>query len=236
MKTAIFIRSHLPDFEFLSYCLRSIQKFATGFDRIVIAVPQGQEQHLRHLTVEKVVPVHDEAGRGYLNQQKDKLNADILTKADMVFNLDSDCVLNRPINPQMFMAGDRPRWMMTPWKDVMEAKKNWFHIMCKCVQECPEHEFMRRHGLMIPAWAYVEFRAFIQATHGVEMQAYVMNVHGNEFSEFNCLGFYLWKFHRDKIHWHDTSVDGIPEASITQAWSWGGLTQELRNQYEILLA
>jgi hypothetical protein len=150
--------------------------------------------------------------------------------------LDSDCVLTEPVTPATFMDGDKPRWLITPWKDCMEVKKHWFHVLCRCLQECPEHEFMRRHGLMIPRWALQAFRDFILATHGIEMPAYVMNVSKHEFSEFNCIGFYLWLHHRDKIAWHDTSILGVPPCPIEQAWSWSEMTQEHRNRMEMLLA
>ena len=104
--------------------------------------------------------------------------------------------------------------------------------------ECPEHEFMRRHGAMVPRWALKAFRDHIQELHGISMDAYVMNVPRHEFSEFNCLGFYLWLYHRDKIAWHDTSAMGVPPIQMEQAWSWDekGITQEYRNRMEMLLA
>lgn len=231
----IFIKSYPPDFDRLSYCLRSLTKFARGFVRTVLAVPPG---HGLHLTQEAIVEIPEQTP-GYLFQQTVKLNADLhIHRADFIWYIDSDCVLTRETRPDEFLVDGKPRWMMTPWKDCFESKKIWYHIMAKCVQECPQHEFMRRHGIMIPRWALAAFREFIQKTHGMTMDAYVMNQPGHEFSEFNCIGFWLWCFHRDKIHWHDTSVDGIPDDPIEQSWSWAeeGITQEYRNRMEILLA
>jgi len=178
------------------------------------------------------------APESYMSQQVAKMNADNHTPADFILHLDSDCVFTEPVTPETFMQDGKPRWLMTPWKDCFESKRIWFHVIAKAIQDCPQHEFMRRHGLVIPRWAYGEFRAFIEKTHGIPLDAYVMNQPGHEFSEFNCIGFWLWLYHRDKIHWHDTSTDGIPPCPIEQSWSWqeGGMTQEERNKMELLLA
>ena len=229
----IAIKSYPLDFEYLGYCLRSIHRFATGFRHILLMLPPD---HGLHLTQEKIFI--KPGPESYLYQQVCKLNVDWHTDADFIMHLDSDCVLNTPVTPSTFMVGDKPRWLMTPWKDCYESKKAWFHVVAKCVQEAPEHEFMRRHGIMIPKWAYGAFRDFVQKTHGISVDAYVMNQPGHEFSEFNCIGFWLWLYHRDKIHWHDTSIDGIPPCPIEQSWSWdaNGMTQEFRNRMEMLLA
>lgn len=172
----------------------------------------------------------------YMTQQVAKLNADRFSKADNILHVDSDCIFIRPVTPETFMRDGTPRWLMTPWSECPDAKKAWMHVMVKCLQECPPAEFMRKSTIISPRWAYAEFRAFIEKTHGVTMEAYVSNQPNREFSEYNCLGFYLWLYHRDKIAWHDTSVLGVPEPWEMQHWSWGGLTNELRNQMEIILA
>lgn len=229
----IFIKSYPPDFGHLSYCLRSLHKFARGFRRILLAVPPG---HGLNLTAESVIEIMEQQP-GYLFQQVTKLNADLHTHdADFIWYVDSDCVITEPITPQDFMVGDKARWLITPWKDCMEVKKHWFHVLCRCLQECPEHEFMRRHGIMIPRWALAAFREHIQTLHGITMDSYVINSPKHEFSEFNAIGFFLWLYHRDKIHWHDTSIDGVPPCQIMQAWSYAEMTQEYRNKIEVLLA
>lgn len=236
MSTAIFIRSYAKDFEWLSFCLRSIHKFATGFCEVIVAVPTQDLPKLMHLTAETLIGVHDDGSRGYLNQQESKMHADMHTQADYICHLDSDCCLTQPVTPKTFMRDGKPLWLMTPWKDCMESKKTWAHVMMKCLQECPEHEFMRRHGITIPRWAYGAFREHVQKLHGITLSQYIMNQPGNEYSEFNCIGFYLWLHHRDKISWHDTSVLGVPPSVMDQAWSWGGMTPEIKNQLTILTA
>lgn len=238
MKTcSIFCRSYEKDFQWLAYMLRSIQKFATGFCEIIVAVPEGQERKLSHLTVETVITVHD-GQPGYLAQQESKLNADLHTQADYIVTIDSDTIFTRPVTPQTFMRDGKPIWMMTPW-DAMKGgdeKKAWMHTMVKAIQECPTHEFMRKCTPMLPRWAYGKFREFMQATHKVTLTEYIMSQPKHEFSEWNSIGFFLYLHHRESFFWWDTTVLGLPEKWENQRWSWGGLTPEIRAEIEAALA
>lgn len=235
MKTAIFIRSYDKDFEWLAYCLRSIAKFASGFSEIVVTVPNGQKPPIG--TNERLVYVHD-GQPGYLCQQSDKLNADIhCPDADYILHFDSDTIFTAPVTPDFFFSKGHPIWVMTPFDESPEdQKKAWLHVMVKCLREMPPYEFMRKSAIIAPRWLYPKFREFIQNTHKMDMVDYVMNQPGHEFSEYNCLGFYAWLYHRDKLHWHDTVADGIPDWPFKQMWSWGGLTQEIKNEIELAIA
>lgn len=236
MTCSIFIRSYEKDFPWLQYCLRSLAKYATGFSEIVIAVPEGQQHALKHLTRERVVAVHD-GQPGYLCQQADKLNADRHCKGDFILHVDSDTIITKPITPETFMEGDKARWLMTPMAHMpYEVKKAWLHVCVKTCHVWPEYEFMRKVTVMVPRWAYGEFRKFIQNLHGQTMESWVMNQPNMEFSEYNTLGLFLWTYHRDKIHWHDCSVNGVPDPWEHQGWSWGGLNDEIRGRLEHALA
>jgi hypothetical protein len=237
MKTAIFIRSYERDYPWLEYCLRSIQKFATGFWEIVICVPEGQDGPLKHLTAEQVVTTHD-GQPGYLCQQLNKLQADLHTPgADYVLHFDSDMMFTAPVTPEFFFKDGKPVWVVTPWSVLTgDEKKAWMHVLVKALQEFPPYEFMRKCATMVPRWLYAEFRAHMEKLHGVTIEQYVMNQPAHEFSEYNCLGFYAWLYHRDKFHWHDTTIDGVPKWPFRQRWSWSGLTQQERNEMEIALA
>lgn len=234
MKTSIFIRSYSADFGWLAYCLRSLQKFATGFHEIVIAVPQGEEHALSHLTAERVIPVHN-GQPGYLAQQVSKLNADLHCSGDFILHIDSDCILTRPVTPETMMRNGKPIWLMTPWEQCPDAKKAWYHVMAKLFLDVSEYDFMRRSTIMVPRFAYAKLRGFIEEMHGYKMDAYVMNQPNHEFTEYNALGFYLWKFHREAIAWRNTATDGVPEPWEMQSWSYGGITPEIRDKMEAIL-
>ncbi len=235
MSTAIFIRSYDKDFPWLNYCLRSIQKFATGFCEVIVAVPEGQAKLLKHLTAETVIEVHD-GKPGYLAQQMDKLNADLHSGADRILHFDSDSVFTRPVKPETFINGIKPIWVMTPFdKEDEDKKKFWMHVMFKCLRRVPEHEFMRKVAIMAPRELYPAFREHIERVHGMSMETYVMNQPGHDFTEYNCLGFYAWLFHREKLHWHNTTTDGVPDWPFRQFRSWDGLDDATRDYMEELL-
>lgn len=232
MTTSIFVRSYEKDFPWLAYCLRSIHKFATGFQEVVVCIPEGTDLNL---TAERVVKVK-ETCEGYVHQQISKLNADLYTAADNVVYLDSDCVLTKPLTPEDLMTDGKPDWLITPMDKVGEdARKAWFDVMKDCIGHPPEFEMMRRHPQMIPAWALVSFKEFIRGKHGKSMEAYAAGRPHRNFSEFNVMGFYLHAHHHDKINWLNTD-DGVPEPLLIQAWSHGGITPEIKQQFEDILS
>jgi hypothetical protein len=228
----IFIKSYRGDFKWLSYCLRSIQKFATGFRDIVIVVPDTDS--LDHLTAERVIKVK-ESGDPYMFQQAVKMSADEYSDADFFSFVDSDCIFTEAVTPETFMTDGKVNWLHTPWSQIADdTSKVWSEVMRRCIGEDPPAEYMRRHPQMIPRWALQEFRGFVAEKHGVSLEHYILSQPGRYFSEFNCVGFYLWLYHREKIHWIDTT-DGIPPTVLIQKWSWGGLTPEIRQEFETIL-
>jgi len=73
----------------------------------------------------------------------------------------------------------------------------------------------------------------------MELKDYIMSQPYREFSEFNCLGFYLYEYHRDKFEWFDTSKhpeSEWPTLTVDQCWSWGGLTDEIKAKWENILS
>ncbi len=155
----ILIRSYSRDFPWLSYALRSVQKFATGFRDVVIVIPDTDD--LPNLTVEKVVKVRDTMP-GYMAQQWSKLNAPAYSDADAFLYMDSDCIFTEPVTPETFMTDGRVNWLHTPFDKVGEdARRAWFEVMKKCIGEEPQHEMMRRHPQLIPRWALLEFQGFV---------------------------------------------------------------------------
>lgn len=236
MSTSIFIRTYHADLGWLSYCLRSIQRFCSNFKEVVITIPEGQKHLLSHLTAERVIGVYD-AQPGYKGQQVSKLTADIHTDSQFVLHCDSDCIFTKPVTPQTFMRDNKALWYWRPWKDCAdEERKAWMHVTTKLLQSFPPGEFMRKSTMMIPRFGYAALREFIQKTHGIPMEAYLMNQPNNEASEYNYMGAYLYEHHRERVAWHNESVDGPPPSNELQFWSYGGLTEEIRNKMEAILA
>lgn len=240
MKVSIFIRSFEGDFQWLTYCLRSIHKFAHGFHEIVIAIPDGQR--LDHLTEERIVYV--KAGKDdYVQQQVDKLHADLYCEGDYIWNIDSDTIIIKDVQAwdsfdggSVFTMGEKPLWLMTPIERVLSNDPNthaWKRAMTKFSGVEPRWEYMRRIGQMIPRWAYGCFREFCLRRHDRTFEQWASE-QNREVSEFNLIGQFLHLNFPNFIHFHDTTYS-LPEPVVKQFWSRGGLTNEIRAEMETLL-
>lgn len=224
----IFIKTWDRDYPWLGYCLKSIAKFAYGFRRTIAQSPNPlpdfdwiesrvrTDQHEHEKDKEP----------GYLWQQVCKLYADQKTDADFILFMDSDCVFTRNVTPEDFIKDGKPIWQYTPLDQARPDQHVWAPVMEKFLGKKPEHEFMRRHPFIVPRWAFEELRTFCKYRHGKSLEDYIMDQRdpGNtlalNFSEWNCLGFFLWEYHRSKVHWVLDSEADRP--CIYQGFTHGG--------------
>jgi FkbM family methyltransferase len=119
--------------------------------------------------------------------------------------------------------------LTVPWREPTE----------KFLGEPVEFEFMRRAPVLIPRWAYAELEAFCQRQHGCHVGDYIGRQPLRAFSEYNAMGAFLYRYHRDKFHWIDTSAtpeSEWPELTVKQCWSYGGLTDEIRAEFDRILS
>lgn len=254
MTTSILIKSFQKDFGWLSYCLKSIHKFATGFSEVVVIIPDDCNLPL---TAERLVKLKEPGpvatspanhGSGYVWQQIVKMNADKYTSSDFVCHLDSDCIFTRPVTPQDLMVGTevtkyytveyKPLWLMTPFADIIPTDPNLISHK-ESIQNFsgiePEFEYMRRHSQVIPRWAYGCFRDYVQQKHGMSFEQWALSQKFRGVTEFNFMGQFLHREFTNFIHFHDTRF-GIPESFVLQSWSWNGITPEIRDKMEKILA
>jgi hypothetical protein len=229
--TSIFIRSYPKDFSWLSYCLRSIKQFTSGFHDTIIVVPaDGELPELLDSELVYALKSPAENSCDYLWQQNCKLYADTFTDADWILHTDSDTIFTRPVTPETYLKNGKFVWMMTPMGEAHPNEASaWRKVMHKFMGKKPEFEFMRRHPFLLPRWLYGELRAFCLKQHGVELKDYVMSQPYREFSEFNVLGFYAYEFHRDKFEWFDTSKhpeNEWPVLTVDQCWSHNPIPTE----------
>jgi Family of unknown function (DUF6492) len=232
----IFIKSFHGDYEWLTYCLRSIAKFATGFRRRIVVAPDEEWKRMLFGAGEIKTVVQRESENGYLFQQVCKLNADQYTDADFVLFMDSDCVFTRPVTPETFMRNGKPIWLMTPFDKAREDQRAaWVPVMTKWMNKVPEYEFMRRHPFMFPSWFFEKIRGFCANEHGVTLDDYIMHQPRRSFSEFNCAGFLAYEHFRDRFDWINTETDEVPPETVLQNWSPGGLTEGIEAELERLL-
>lgn len=228
MITDIFIRTYHKDINWLSYCLKSIHKFAYDFRDVIICIPESQAHLLAHLTNEKIVTCKEYAD-DYLGQQISKLNAHTYTDADRILFSDSDVVYVEPFSPEDFTVEGKPRIMKTHYSKVGDAIC-WKSITEKCLGVTVEYEYMRRNELMY----YSETLRQLHLFYNNELNGYIENQPARQFSEYNILGAYADIYHQDKYFWMDTDLFEIPKPKVRQFWSWGGIEPHLSEINKIL--
>lgn len=211
----IFIKTRAHDKEWYDFCLLSIRKFASGFRTTFTKFDENDKQP------------------GYLWQQVCKLHADEHTDAEWILFMDSDCVFTQPVSPGDFIHDGKPIWLYTPLDKARPDQHVWAPVMEKFLGKKPEHEFMRRHPFVVQRWMLDALRTFCKYRHGKSLEDYIMGEADPEnglalrFSEWNCLGFFLWEYHRDKVHWVLDSEAGPPV--VYQGFTHGGEQRKLED-------
>lgn len=227
MTCDIFYRSYKNDFEWLGYSLKSVNKFASGFNRVHIAVPTEDLACVPSVHGEGLHIVHDNC-EGYMGQQITKLHADEFCEADYVAHLDSDCILEKKLYAGNLFINGKPVYLRedgtdSPWIDIAAVTLGWRD----------SNEYMRRLPIVYPRWIYLEFRNWIEKKHGMSLDNWVAIQPSRRFSEFQSLGQWAYEYHRDAFHWMHPSE--FP-AYVSQFWSWGGITPEIKEKIDNILA
>jgi hypothetical protein len=117
MKTELFIVTYSKDFSWLHYCLKSIQKFASGFSAVSILVPKSDGHALLLMTKEFCggsIPIRCLEGdewpeKGMLWHMAQITRADEwCPDADYIAHFDPDCIFTAPVTPDTFIKDGKP--------------------------------------------------------------------------------------------------------------------------------
>jgi hypothetical protein len=242
MRTALFIKSYAADFGFLSYCLKSINKFVRGIGEVIVAVQDEDAPALKAmgLSRERIEIVPRYTSDGYLDQEIHKLVAYRYTDAHQILFFDSDCIAIREFEPRDLLLDGKPRWLMTPYSKLVNADGSqatpWRAITSKALGRDVEWEFMRMHPLMVGRRTLIDFCQWMEQHHNCSLEHYIGLQPAREFSEWNAIGAWAYYYRPDVFSFWDTEINGVPEPFVRQFWSWGGLTPEIRTEMERLLA
>ena len=235
MNCDILIRSYYKDFRWLRYCLRSIDKYCSGFRYVVVVVPESSIERLfwMGLTSSMIFRCRDYQD-DYLGQQVTKLMADTFTDADFICHVDSDCIFHRPITPRDLFSNGRLEMAMTPYRKLSRHVP-WQNITQRLFRRNIAYEFMRRQPQAFPRWLYRELRDHVQTIHGSDIESYVTAQPPRGFSEYNALGAFAYYFHRTEFTWFDTSKRKPKEELCKWYWSWGGISPKIQREIGIIL-
>ena len=210
----IFIKSYYKDFKFLNYCLKSIEKYLTGYNKIVIVIPKRDYQiYMAVIHTDLPIELHavDEYGDGYLYQQYCKMTAYKYCDSQFIMFVDSDCIFYKHINLQPLIINGTPEILYTHYSKVGDAIC-WKPCTERFMNDTVHYEYMRRLPL-------IYHRETLETIHTLEpnLESIVMN--SGMFSEFNALGAWAHKNHADKYRFENTDNWQYVDHLNIQLWS-----------------
>lgn len=234
MKHALFIRTYSGDLKWLVHCLRSIVKYTTGWDELIITLPE-QEVHLMDgfgLTHGRVIGVPSMKD-DYVGQQITKLSAHHYTDADIITFVDSDTLFTIPTSPKDFMLNGKLVIYKTKYTSIQSP---WQPITERGIGFPVEWEYMRRFPLSYYRETLVNLEHHIKIiTNGMSLRRFGNTRPYRALSEFNLLGAYAERYQNDMYIFKDTEANELPPPHVRQFWSWGGITIDVINEINTIL-
>ncbi len=234
MKTEILIATWSKDIDYLVWNLKSIRKFASGFEGTTLLVaeqetplfdPIASEFGCRVATYDRV----PDAARWHIQMQGEKCCADIhCPDADFILHTDSDCAFTEAVTPEDYFVGGKPvmlieqfsRLQNNPWQEPTE-----YALGFPCL-----YETMRRHPQVNPRGIYAPLRNHVGLRHHMNFEHYVITRKADYpwgISEHCLLGAFAlgrpeWK---SQYIWIDVGAMARPKDKIIQHWSHSPIDQ-----------
>lgn len=214
MKTVdVFYKSHAKDFWILYISLDTLKKNLTGYNKVVILIPEKEKNlfDTRNLPDRTEVHYVPEYGEGYLYQQLCKLQAYKYCFAEFIMYSDSDCIYTRPVNLQDYVRDGKPEILYTDYKDV-ESAQIWQAPTEVMMGHPVQWEFMRRNN-------GVFYRSTIEAINKWKPNLETVVMSAARFSEFNLMGAWAFEFESHNYKFTNTANwDYVPPLA-DQIWS-----------------
>jgi len=223
-KVSIFIRTYRRDVVWLDFCLQSIHANLKGWDEIVVAIPEGQESHLRYLGSERRVST-PRFREDYVGQQSAKLQAHRHVRGDYVLFVDSDVVFQPGTDVAEFFDGGRPilgKWRYASMVAAGERGARWRFAVERLFGEMPEWEYMRGNGARL---YHVDTLRRLEQRFP-DLEAYARTCRRKDFSEFNILGYFAERTEPERYVFRDVEVEALPPQRSRQFWTVDGVTPE----------
>lgn len=244
MKVSIFICSYRKHFPYLIYCLRSIERFARGFNGVTILVPDEDIEELRQITgslsgesgmLFHCVSGEEWPGKGFLWHMAQILRADEwCPEADYIAHFDSDCIFTEPVKPSRFFCQGKPILRYEAYATIGERHPGvlrWREAAEACLPFKVPHETMRCHPEVYWKGTYRKVRDLMSATTGQSYLDYIRNCRNEfpqTFAEHPTIGAVAMRYHQDEYHLHDCATQPNPDRQDTpviQFWSHAPLDQ-----------
>lgn len=209
----IFIKSYHKDYWLLYYALKSITKNVTGYNNIILLIPETEKDlfDTRNMPERTLIHYVKEYGNGYMFQQWCKVNAHSYSDADYILFGDSDCMFDHKIDLQDFIKDGKPEILYTSYDQLPDAVI-WKEPTEKFIKQPILYEYMRRNCLIYHRSTLVNIAAYAP-----NLQFIIMG--SERFSEFNAIGAYAWYYEKEKYNFVNTDNWEYTRPKSLQVWS-----------------
>jgi hypothetical protein len=245
MKTEILVVTFQRDFSYLEYCIRSYLKFAKGFDRFKILVP-NEDFNAASALVSKTARGRSDiavlnggeqwADKGMLWHMRQIMHADNwCPTAEFIAHFDSDCVFTGPVTPENYIHDGKPILRFERFTKIggrhMDILR-WQAVTQKCLPFLVTSETMRCHPGVYHRGLYDEARRQVEKKVGQPIDEFIaaqQNAFPQGFCEFNTLGnVALFRF-PDRYEAVEQTGDRLtPDNHVQQCWSHGPIDKPQR--------
>lgn len=217
-------RSYDKDFEWLSYSILSMRKNLYDISHKLLIVPENTiiPNNISEFYNDIVFTV--ETKEGYVAQQIDKVGAYRYTDNAYLLYTDSDCIYYEPFYAMSMLDNSKIILPRTPYRELSGNVLNWQSIVKKMTGIDTEYEYMRAFPMMFHR------DTCTLLDNNAIYNNYKHNVVQREFTEFNALGAIAETNHPELYKF----TSKTPVIRATQYWSWGGITDEIRQQLETI--
>lgn len=234
MTHQFLILSYRKDFPWLPVALKSIQRFAEGFLPPIVVVPEP-DSVVAWDVVKKcgspalVIARPEPAGLGQLFSQVCKCEAETFSTADMVWFIDSDCLLFDRLAPDMFFYQGKPVMCFNSFRHLSKCASGamvWQDVVSQNLGWRVENDYLRRMPLIYPRVLFPALRKHIERFHRRPFREYVYGTGKNSwpqrFCESNDLGAFAHRHMPELFHWSSLDHGGNWYNPVIQFWSHGG--------------
>ncbi len=160
----ILIVTYAKDMDFLRYCLKSIDRYAAGFQGVTIAVPEKERGLYDWVKRANVVYFPEAEGKGMLSHMAMKCRADELCPtASAIWHLDSDCILWARTTPADLFREGKPIMVRERYADIKNPNRLlWQKNVERALGFKPEYEGMTCHPQLHIRDVYPKLRALVE--------------------------------------------------------------------------
>jgi hypothetical protein len=258
LKTKRVSGIEVSDFDWLTWCLRSIRRHCQQFAGVTLVIPSRDASLLAPIANEhaqakggiklRIRMMNEKPGKGMLQHMTAMASADELVPKNTthVLHVDADVIFKEAVTPDEYFDGDKAIYVVRTYDSLIEQRDGQT-VISDCHQWKaptaaqlgfePEVYTMLRHPEGFPIGFYKKYRDHITAIHGKDYMDYMLegrNSFPQTRMDFTAMGAFAHKAMHDAFHWLDVSGGNhlAPRDKQKCYWSHGGLTDHIKAEIE----